>query len=161
MKHFNDYKAISINESLLHPSLNNNNNNYNDNLNNSINNNNNINEENNLNNNNNNLNNNNNNENNKIRKLRIEDTNQFFNEDKEFIEKEILLAKKEGQKVIIITHHSPYKIGTSNPKFEVKGSNGEESDGWSTDCSDLFADPVLFWGFGHTVWIFLIKFFFF
>ena len=47
---------------------------------------------------------------------------------------------------VILTHHAPYHLGTSDPKYEKHF----DQCFYSTDISVLFKSPVLAWAYGHT-----------
>ena len=90
-------------------------------------------------------------------RVTVDDTNNFFNDEIQFIIDEINNANENNEKVIVCTHHSPLLFGTSHPKFNGSACNAA----FSTDLPHLLKFPLLLWCFGHTViFLFLIYFFF-
>ncbi len=81
-----------------------------------------------------------------IRNWSIENNNYEHKKDVEFIKNEIGKAKIDNKKLLIITHHAPYIIGTC--RKEHIGS--PLSSVFATDLSHLFENPVKVWVFGHT-----------
>eukprot|EP01130_Rhizamoeba_saxonica_P011122 TRINITY_DN4607_c0_g1_i2.p1 TRINITY_DN4607_c0_g1~~TRINITY_DN4607_c0_g1_i2.p1 ORF type:complete len:253 (-),score=29.03 TRINITY_DN4607_c0_g1_i2:452-1210(-) len=77
----------------------------------------------------------------KKRLLRCSDTNQMFQECKEYLKQQITEAKNANEKCIIFTHHKPY--GTS--------------PGFATDLSKYMSETIPLWCFGHTVMRYTIK----
>lgn len=78
--------------------------------------------------------------------LSIGDTNGLHLQDVAFLRKEIELAKRTGQSVLILTHHAPLTKGTSSPLYEERATN----HAFSTDLSSLMGEPVVAWAYGHT-----------
>jgi len=69
----------------------------------------------------------------------------------QFIQKELLAARKAGQQVLVLTHHAPLNLnsyGATRPDewhrrmFLANGS----------DLSALFQPPLHTWAYGHTHW---------
>jgi len=81
-----------------------------------------------------------------IKEWNIENNNHEHYKDVQFIKKEILKAKEDNKKLIIITHHAPSLRGTS--RNEHKGSS--LSSAFCTNLDYLFEDPIKTWVFGHT-----------
>lgn len=65
---------------------------------------------------------------------------------------ETILDETTGP-VIVLTHHAPYRQGTSHPMFEMANAN-LTNHSYSTNLERLFKDRenVLVWAFGHTHW---------
>lgn len=82
----------------------------------------------------------------KIKDFMLEDYRLEHLKDVEFIEKTILDCKKDHKRAIVLTHHSPYLVGTSHPKYDNDSINST----FSTDLSYLMGYPVNVWAFGHT-----------
>lgn len=78
--------------------------------------------------------------------LSIGDTNGLHLQDVTFLHREIELAKRSGQCVLILTHHAPLMKGTSSPLYEGRATN----HAFSTDLSSLMGKPVAAWAYGHT-----------
>jgi predicted MPP superfamily phosphohydrolase len=86
-------------------------------------------------------------------KIYIDEVNRFVPEINnelhdlavKFIEKELGAAED----VIVLTHHAPLTVGTTNPKYEGDVTNFA----YATDLSRLFsAGTPKAWCFGHTHW---------
>jgi predicted phosphodiesterase len=76
----------------------------------------------------------------------IESNNSAHFRDVKFIKNEILRAKEDNKKLIIITHHAPSLRNTSRPEH-----NGSSlSSAFCSDLEYLFENPVKTWVFGHT-----------
>jgi hypothetical protein len=82
----------------------------------------------------------------KRRRLKVDDTNQWFKEELEWLKEEVEKAKQNGENVCILTHHAPLTTGTSAPGYE----GSECNCAFSTDLQDLMGGNVKLWGFGHT-----------
>lgn len=67
------------------------------------------------------------------------------NRDLVFISNMIEKSKKEGSKLIIITHHAPV-LGSVSDKFIDDDLNSS----FQTDLSGLITDPIKLWVYGHT-----------
>jgi len=57
------------------------------------------------------------------------------------------LERYNGKKIVVVTHHAPYKCGTSHPKYENKDVG---TCGYSSDLYNIFKNRNLVWIFGHT-----------
>jgi len=86
----------------------------------------------------------------KVRKLKIEDTDKYFEDGISFFEKEIKNAKENKESVVLISHHAPLRKGTSDPKY-AEDKHGIQS-AFASDLTDLLADPIIAFCFGHTHW---------
>ena len=69
------------------------------------------------------------------------DTNQWHQESLEFIQEELYKALQQGQKVVVLTHHSPILDPTNTSKIK---------NAFATDLKHLFQPPMVMWGYGHT-----------
>jgi predicted phosphodiesterase len=79
--------------------------------------------------------------------INVDDTNLLHSKSVEFIHKQILLAKKFDQKILIMTHHAPIKEKVSHPMY----NNDPYSCFFSTDLSYLVDKKLVdVWIFGHT-----------
>ncbi len=59
-----------------------------------------------------------------------------------YIKGQINKAKKTSNRIIVLTHHKPYKSETYNPlSLDVA---------YESDLSSLFHLPISLWGYGHT-----------
>lgn len=81
----------------------------------------------------------------KDRLLTVQDTNDFYEQNKSFIEKQVQIALENGKKPIILTHHTPSMHKTSAPCYE----GGVSCYAFS---STLACPPgiIRFWACGHT-----------
>jgi hypothetical protein len=59
-----------------------------------------------------------------------------------YIKSQIIKAKKAGNRIIILTHHKPYKSESYDP--------GSLDVAYESDLSILFQQPISLWGYGHT-----------
>jgi len=81
--------------------------------------------------------------------ITVSDTTNWHLEELAWIKSEIELAKKNNEKIIILTHHSPVvNLGCSNPEYW----GGDASEAFSTDLRKLFGGNVTVWAYGHTHW---------
>jgi len=69
-------------------------------------------------------------------------------EDLEFLKVEIEKAKKNNEKVVVMTHHAPLRFACGDPSYDKSPSN----HGFCTDLTYLFGPPVVLWAYGHTHW---------
>ena len=81
-----------------------------------------------------------------LRKLNIDDTQSMFRQERVWLAENISLARENGEKVLVITHHAPHKLGTSAPEH----TNSPANDAFSSDLRELMGQPVSTWFFGHT-----------
>lgn len=79
------------------------------------------------------------------RRLRLEDTADLFDSNVTFLRRCIAAADKKDARLIIMTHHKPYK---TNPAERPK-SHTEFEAAYETDLSDLFGEPVAAWFYSH------------
>jgi len=81
-----------------------------------------------------------------IKQWTIEHNNHEHFNDVRFIKNEIARANNDGKRLVVITHHAPYRRGTSRPEH-----NGSTlSSAFATDLSKHFEQPVCCWMYGHT-----------
>jgi hypothetical protein len=59
-----------------------------------------------------------------------------------YIKTQITKAKKNGQRVIVLTHHKPYVA----PTYDATTLDAA----YESDLAALFEPPVVLWGYGHT-----------
>ena len=86
-----------------------------------------------------------------MRKMLTRDTNQWHQESVSWLEHEIAQAQ---QPVVVLTHHTPSLVGTSNPRYD----GNELSHCFSTNLTNLLEDPVVrVWACGHTHYNFHIN----
>ena len=64
----------------------------------------------------------------------------------EFLQHEISRAERDGKRLVVVTHHAPYEIGTSRPEHD----RSPLTSAFCTDLSRLFGGCVAAWAFGHT-----------
>jgi len=82
------------------------------------------------------------------RKLTVQATNAWFNDELDWITVEIAKAKSMNEKVVILTHHSPIMDGSA-PQYR-----GNEIDcAFCTDLEYLLGPPVTLWCYGHTHYV--------
>ena len=87
--------------------------------------------------------------------LTVEDTNKLHDMDVRWLgnaikkvedeNKEAVENKQELKQVVVLTHHAPFTVGTSPPRFK-----GVDLFGFCTDMSELFKHHITHWIFGHT-----------
>lgn len=70
--------------------------------------------------------------------------NQTFNKNYVWLKDRVDYCSKLG-KVVVITHHAPLIVGTSNPEYEKEIT----TCGFASDCSEII-NRVDKWIFGHT-----------
>ena len=82
-----------------------------------------------------------------IRKMRVNDTNQWHRESVAWLEDEMDRAERDGRPVVVFTHHTPSLEGTSDPKDD----ENILSHCFSTNLTRLLQKPaVQAWACGHT-----------
>jgi hypothetical protein len=77
-----------------------------------------------------------------VKKITTDYINKMFKQNYEFIKDQVVKAKRNKSKLIVLTHHKPYlskmhNLMSFDPAYE-------------SDCSDLFGGPVVLWAYGHT-----------
>lgn len=77
-----------------------------------------------------------------IRKLSSNDVATLHLKNYKFIKAQITKAKKNGHKVIILTHHKPYL----SANFSLTGLDAA----YESDLTSLMEPPVVLWAYGHT-----------
>eukprot|EP01102_Stenamoeba_stenopodia_P018115 TRINITY_DN6603_c0_g1_i2.p2 TRINITY_DN6603_c0_g1~~TRINITY_DN6603_c0_g1_i2.p2 ORF type:complete len:183 (-),score=30.88 TRINITY_DN6603_c0_g1_i2:15-563(-) len=82
----------------------------------------------------------------KKRNLQVKDTVAFFQDELQYIKDQIEEAKRENQRVVVLTHHTPLMKGTSHPQYDGSSTNCA----FSTDLSSILGPPIALWCFGHT-----------
>lgn len=85
--------------------------------------------------------------------LTTNDTNKWFEEQLQFIERQLDIVKKqENKRAIVVTHHAPLTKGVSDPKYENSTNEWTRqlNMAFGTDLSHLMGPPVIAWFFGHT-----------
>jgi predicted phosphodiesterase len=80
------------------------------------------------------------------KKLSVEQTVGWFQDEVKWLREQISLAKQNDERVVIFTHHAPLIKGTSHPRFDGSSANCA----FSSDLDDMMGDPVDLWCFGHT-----------
>ena len=78
--------------------------------------------------------------------LTVEDTNKLHSRDLRFICENVDEAKKNGQKMIVLTHHTPTFSGTSHQRYQGTIT----SAAFSTNLEHLLKPPIVCWMYGHT-----------
>ncbi len=78
----------------------------------------------------------------KVRPVTATDIANLHLKSYKYIKSQITRAKKNGSRVIILTHHKPYLSPTYNPETL--------DSAYESDLSALFEPPVMLWGYGHT-----------
>jgi hypothetical protein len=81
-----------------------------------------------------------------LRPFKVKDTNAIHEIDVSFLKTEIERSRESSQKTLVLTHHAPSMIGTSDPKFDGLPTN----HAFASDLSELMGDPVIAWAYGHT-----------
>jgi len=81
-------------------------------------------------------------------RLRVSHTNEFFADERQWLEDEIRKAKEAGEKVVVLTHHSPILDG-SDPKFTGSSIN----PAFCSDLEYMMGPPVVLWAYGHTHYV--------
>jgi len=82
-----------------------------------------------------------------VQKLQVDDTVKWHKEAVTWIKKEIKEAKKNKEKIVILSHHAPTFNNSSDPKYQ----DSENNTAFATNLEYLFPD-VDTWCFGHTHW---------
>ena len=91
------------------------------------------------------------------RKLTALATNRFHQESIEWLTTHLSDAKRSGQKVVVLTHHTPLLQGTSHPRYD----GSDLSCCFSSDLRGLllaYGPPIVAWACGHTHYNFDFKF---
>eukprot|EP00026_Physarum_polycephalum_P009745 Phypoly_transcript_09879.p1 GENE.Phypoly_transcript_09879~~Phypoly_transcript_09879.p1 ORF type:complete len:267 (+),score=34.75 Phypoly_transcript_09879:469-1269(+) len=78
--------------------------------------------------------------------LCVEQSVEWFNDELNWLKEQIALAKQNGERVVVFTHHAPLVKGTSHPRFD----NSPHNCAFSSDLQDILGDPIDLWCFGHT-----------
>jgi|UniRef100_A0A6C0IX57 predicted phosphodiesterase len=78
--------------------------------------------------------------------LAPEHTSAWHNDSIRWLKEELAAPGYQNTPIIVLTHHAPYHIGTSDERF----SNGPLQCCYSTDLSPLFHRPIIAWAYGHT-----------
>jgi len=88
------------------------------------------------------------------RELTAHDTNSWHQQALAFIDHEVAQATEKHMNVLMLTHHTPSFVGTSDPKYPVDALGF--SSGFSSDLHYMLHNPRLAalhtWCFGHTHW---------
>jgi predicted MPP superfamily phosphohydrolase len=94
-----------------------------------------------------------------LRSMLADDVRRMHQEDVQFIISEVAEASKNGESVVILTHHAPSFRGTSPPEYSSGPDQSSKSHKYSTAfASELdhllttpeFQKSVRAWGYGHT-----------
>ena len=78
--------------------------------------------------------------------ITVAHTNKWNNENVNWLKHELIQAKVDNKKVIILTHHAPISQHTIAPKFETDRLNVA----YANNLDDLLTDPIVLWAYGHT-----------
>jgi predicted phosphodiesterase len=78
--------------------------------------------------------------------LCVEQSVEWFQDELQWLKEQIALAKQNGERVAVFTHHAPLVRGTSHPRFD----NSPINSGFSSDLEAMMGDPIDLWCFGHT-----------
>jgi len=84
--------------------------------------------------------------NSKFEPLTVAQSVAWFQDELKWLEEQIAMAKANGEKVVIFTHHAPSLKGTSDPQYDGSPNNSA----FATNLERLMGDPVVLWCFGHT-----------
>ena len=77
----------------------------------------------------------------KIRNLIANDIASIHLKNYRYIKTQITKAKKNKQKLIVLTHHKPYIGNVTRNEFSVA---------YESDLSSIINNPIILWGYGHT-----------
>lgn len=80
-----------------------------------------------------------------IKGMSIDIWKKAFSDHKEWLTNKFIELKEEKRPIVVITHHAPLSLGTSNKIYESRPTN----HGFSTDLKELVGCANL-WIFGHT-----------
>lgn len=83
------------------------------------------------------------------RRVTAMETRQFHRESVAWLRSRVDEAKRDGRKVVVLTHHTPLMTGTSHPRYE----GGSLSCCFSSDLRGLLlcgGPPIVAWACGHT-----------
>lgn len=75
--------------------------------------------------------------------LAPEHTTKWHEDAVEWLKEEL---RATSSPTVVLTHHAPSHIGTSDPKYK----NDDDQCFYSTDLTALFKHPVVAWAYGHT-----------
>lgn len=78
--------------------------------------------------------------------LAPEHTTNWHQESVQWLKEELAAPGYTHTPTIVLTHHAPYHLNTSDPCFDDQPLRCC----YSTDLSRLFAPPVVAWAYGHT-----------
>jgi len=78
--------------------------------------------------------------------LSPEHTTYWHEESVAWLREELAAPAHANTPTIILSHHCPYTVGTSDPKYK---ENGLQCC-YSTDLSSFFVAPIVAWAYGHT-----------
>jgi len=81
-----------------------------------------------------------------LRRITVEDTNKWHEQQHAWLLEEIQKARENGEDVVVITHHAPSRRDTCSKEDEESGL----MDAWVNDHDDDCVDPVRLWFYGHT-----------
>ena len=79
--------------------------------------------------------------------LQVDDVNKLYDDQLKWIKKEIIRAKKDKKKLIILTHHSPTSYQCLSVLDEMRDVKFVTN---FSSLESLFKYPVIAWCFGHT-----------
>jgi predicted phosphodiesterase len=80
------------------------------------------------------------------RRITVEDTNKWHDQQHAWLLEEIKKARENGEHVVIITHHAPSRRDTCSLEDEEAGIEDAFINDHDADC----VDPVRLWIYGHT-----------
>ena len=80
----------------------------------------------------------------KIKNFTIQRQNELHHQSIEFIDN--VIDTFSDKRVVMLTHHAPYNVGTSPPIYEKNNTNCA----FASDLSDRIKYPISAWCFGHT-----------
>lgn len=82
----------------------------------------------------------------KTRQITVDDTNQWHDEQHAWLLEEIKKSRKNGEHVVVITHHAPSRRDTCSEEDEESGLMDAFVNDHDEDCKD----PLRLWLYGHT-----------
>jgi len=86
-----------------------------------------------------------------VRDITAADTTAWHLDELAWLTAQIREAKKMGEKIIVLTHHSPIAgLGCGNSE-KVSGLHTKHTSAYWTDLFSLMGDPTV-WAYGHTHW---------
>jgi DNA repair exonuclease SbcCD nuclease subunit len=71
---------------------------------------------------------------------------EWHNDQVHWIEQEVKAAKENNQKAVVLTHHAPVTIASSDPSY----LNQASSSCFTTNLEELVGEPIEVWAYGHT-----------